>query len=393
MTLDVPTLMAMGSFVSICAGVILLFAWVWNRKEPALALWGLSDLFVAIGIVLLMVAGALQKPLIIVVAGNVLVFASGLLLKSARAFDGRPTPIALLLLGPVLVIVVGLIPVLHGVSTSLGMGCNVAYLIATIVALWPSKKSKLPARWPIIGFVAVHATVLTIGAYSTWNGVIGDMMPPLLSSFGLIHFESIIFSVGTAVFVLALVKERSEAVTRIAAGIDSLTGIANRAAFTEDATAIMGRCRQEEAPVSVIMFDLDRFKSVNDTHGHAFGDAVIKKFCEVTTAALRPGDVFGRLGGEEFAVVLPWSSIEPASIRADRIRTGFAEASRKLGDSHINTTVSGGVSASASGEATLSELLADADVALYRAKAAGRNRIKRADQPATEHGASVIRVA
>ncbi len=143
----------------------------------------------------------------------------------------------------------------------------------------------------------------------------------------------------------------------------------------------------------MIMFDLDRFKTVNDTYGHAVGDTVIKKFCEMTTAALRPGDVFGRLGGEEFAVVLPWSSIEPACIRADRIRNGFAEVCRMVGDGHINPTVSGGVSVSASGEATLSELLADADEALYRAKAAGRNRIKRADQPVPDGGVSVIRVA
>jgi diguanylate cyclase (GGDEF)-like protein len=61
-----------------------------------------------------------------------------------------------------------------------------------------------------------------------------------------------------------------------------------------------------------MMFDLDRFKAINDTHGHAVGDAVIRKFCEVTAAALRPNDVFGRIGGEEFAVVLPGSSIEAA---------------------------------------------------------------------------------
>ena len=69
-----------------------------------------------------------------------------------------------------------------------------------------------------------------------------------------------------------------------------------------------------------MMFDLDRFKTINDTHGHAAGDAVIRRFCENTIAALRPNDVFGRLGGEEFAVVLPGSGIEAAHVRAERIR-------------------------------------------------------------------------
>ena len=90
----------------------------------------------------------------------------------------------------------------------------------------------------------------------------------------------------------------------------------------------MERCRHECAPVSVMMFDLDRFKAVNDTHGHAVGDDVLRKFSEVLAKALRPNDVFGRIGGEEFAVVLPGSGIEAACVRAERIRASFAENSR-----------------------------------------------------------------
>jgi len=215
-----------------------------------------------------------------------------------------------------------------------------------------------------------------------------------MSLFGMIHFESIVYFVGTAVFILALVKERSEATSRIAAGIDSLTGIANRAAFTEAAMHIVERCRRDKAPVSVIMFDLDSFKAINDTHGHAVGDSVIQKFCAVTNAALRPHDVFGRLGGEEFAVILPGCSIEPACVRAERIRFAFAEDCHVVGTHQVNATVSGGVSVSVDAEATLSDLLGFSDEALYRAKSAGRNRIKRADQlPPEGSQSAVIRVA
>ncbi len=99
----------------------------------------------------------------------------------------------------------------------------------------------------------------------------------------------------------------------------------------QQAGSVIERCRQEREPVSLLMLDLDRFKLINDTHGHAVGDAVIRKFCEVVAETLRPNDVFGRLGGEEFAVVLPGLSLNSAWVRAERIRSKFEENCRSLG--------------------------------------------------------------
>jgi diguanylate cyclase (GGDEF)-like protein len=178
------------------------------------------------------------------------------------------------------------------------------------------------------------------------------------------------------------------------ARIDPFTGIANRGGFMERAERVVERCRRKNAPVSVMMFDLDRFKAVNDTHGHALGDAVIRTFCDVTAAALRPSDVFGRIGGEEFAVVLPGSSIEVAYARAERIRIAFAASCRFVAGRRVEATVSCGLSMSSNAEEALGTLLADSDTALYLAKAEGRNRVKRAGQPQPEGGLStVIRVA
>jgi diguanylate cyclase (GGDEF)-like protein len=121
---------------------------------------------------------------------------------------------------------------------------------------------------------------------------------------------------------------------------------------------------------------------------------VIRKFCEIAAAALRPHDVFGRVGGAEFAIVLPGSSMEAAFVRAERIRASFAESCRFVRNRQINATVSGGVSVSVRSEQTLDELLEYSDAALYGAKADGRNCIKRAERPEPEDGiTNVLRMA
>jgi GGDEF domain-containing protein len=313
MHLDLPTLTAMESFVAACAGAVLSFAWLQNRKMTVLALWGLANIAAAGGIFSRTLGTVLHQPAWSLAGGILLVLATGLMWKAARTFDGKPAPLVLALLG---VVIVGLASGVSGMRHVLGsliLATAAVYLLAVVASLWLGRKERLAARWPFMILTAVHAGVLSIGTYTTFNRRAGqDEVPSVMSLFGVVHFESIIFALGTAVFILALVKERNEATSRSAARIDPLTGIANRTAFMESAGRVVERCRRESAPVSVMMFDLDRFKAINDTHGHAVGDAVIRKFCEVTAAALRPNDVFGRIGGEEFAVVLPGSSIEAA---------------------------------------------------------------------------------
>ena len=237
----------------------------------------------------------------------------------------------------------------------------------------------------------MHGTALLIGTYSTLAGSTGaDSVPALMSLFGFIYFESIIFALGTSIFVFALVNERKEAVTRAAASTDSLIGIANRAAFLETAKRVLAHCRRSQTPVSAIMFDLDRFKEINDKYGHSVGDAVLKKFCDAAVVALRQTDLFGRMGGEEFAAVLPAASIEVALLRAERIRLSFADNCQFVRGLRVNATVSGGVSVSTEGGQTLDALLEEADAALYQAKAEGRNRVVRAGENSPDTVASEV---
>jgi diguanylate cyclase (GGDEF)-like protein len=387
MHLDVLTLVAMGSFVSACAGVMLLGASWQNRRTPALALWGAADLVTALGIASLILGPELSRP------GNcLLALAPGLIWKAARSFDRKPAPLVVALLGAMFVALAIVVPVTRHVVESLNLATSTIYLFAAATTLWLGRKEQLVARWPLLILTGAHAGVLLTGAYSVLDGSVGPgEVPRVMSLFGIVHFESIVFTLGTAVFLLALVNERNEAVSRKAARIDPLTGIANRAAFMETAERVVDRCRREEVPVSVMMWDLDRFKTINDTHGHAVGDAVIRQFCDVVNTLLRPNDVFGRIGGEEFAAVLGRSSIEVAAARAERIRVAFAESCRFVENDEVEATVSCGLAASSDAEETLSTLLGSADAALYRAKAEGRNRVKCAEQP--DNVSSIIRVA
>jgi diguanylate cyclase (GGDEF)-like protein len=395
MQLDLPTLMVMQSFALACAGAVLLVAWSQNRKIIPWALWGVADIIAATGILSLMLGYTSHQPVWFIAGGILMPLHAGLMWKAARTIDSKSAPLIIVSLGPAVVGLGNFVPVLRDAAGSLSLIVGSAYFFAAATSLARGRKERLTARVPLIIFIVVQAAFYLIGTYSTFSSSTGqDGVPSIMSLFGLIYFESIIFALGTSVFILALVKERNEAAGMAAARMDSLTGIANRAAFMETAQRLLERCRRDGAPVSVMMFDLDRFKAVNDKHGHAVGDAVLRKFCELAAGALRPTDVFGRLGGEEFAVELPGSSIEAAFARAERIRASFAASCRFVEEQQVEATVSCGLAVSLKADESLSALLKESDTALYLAKAEGRNRVQRADRHRPAGGPStVIRVA
>jgi diguanylate cyclase (GGDEF)-like protein len=172
---------------------------------------------------------------------------------------------------------------------------------------------------------------------------------------------------------VAMTKERAELEQRNAALTDSLTGVANRRAFFERGTALLEGALADRSSTALLLFDLDRFKEVNDTSGHQAGDRVLQVFCELVAGAIRPGDLFGRLGGEEFACLLADASMAHAVRTAEFMRRAFAAT--ELPGLTVSPTVSIGVAMAGESGRSLSALLASADRALYRAKTEGRNRV------------------
>jgi diguanylate cyclase (GGDEF)-like protein len=160
------------------------------------------------------------------------------------------------------------------------------------------------------------------------------------------------------------------------ATIDGLTGIYNRHHFMERAQLQHDSARRFAQPLSAIMIDIDRFKLVNDTHGHAIGDQVLRTVAERIKGTLRSIDILGRTGGEEFAVLLPGTTREAASLSlAERIRHAVADEPIHTEAGPVEVTISLGVASAGPGREDLPALLKAADAALYEAKQGGRNRV------------------
>ena len=170
-------------------------------------------------------------------------------------------------------------------------------------------------------------------------------------------------------------KTMEEALRRMAT-MDALTGVCNRGHFMERAGAELERARRYARPLGVVMLDVDHFKQINDRHGHAAGDEVLRAVTQACVHLVRQQDVVGRLGGEEFAVLMPETDAEAAALLAERLRSavGALRVALPAGDL-LSLTASFGVSALAEGD-SVDTLLARADAGLYAAKRAGRNRVR-----------------
>ncbi|UNM22614.1 GGDEF domain-containing protein [Pseudomonas sp. ArH3a] len=173
-------------------------------------------------------------------------------------------------------------------------------------------------------------------------------------------------------FRLTRQMERAYTISTRAAQTDELTGLMNRRAFFEHAQVLYAQCRHNQQPLCALMMDMDHFKDINDTYGHQAGDQVLRQVGGVISASFRQADVYGRLGGEEFAVLLPNTSLETARGIAEQL----VKAISGLASEPVQgLTASLGVATTRSLDQDLHSLMNTADKALYRAKAMGRNQV------------------
>lgn len=172
------------------------------------------------------------------------------------------------------------------------------------------------------------------------------------------------------------VKMRNLADTlEVQASTDPLTGLKNRRYFESKLEELVHRFNEEQAPLGLLVFDLDHFKKVNDTHGHDAGDLVLREVALRLRAITRDGDVVARIGGEEFAVITPNATLDQSLAIAERYREMIGALKIDVGKVVLRPTISVGVATNVEGEVLASDLFKSADRKLYEAKHAGRNRV------------------
>ena len=248
-------------------------------------------------------------------------------------------------------------------------------------------------RFAILGVVA--GTLMPLGLL-----IYAAVLPPLDSrSIDPVHLFTVMFIGGVSVLGVAgwvlgrkedRLASRNQSLAELTARLqalsttDPLTGIPNRRALDERIDNEFERSKRYGASLAVVMIDLDRFKGLNDKHGHAAGDAVLREVAHILDVEKRRGDTVARYGGEEFVALLPHADAAAAQAWAERVRMRLATTVVELGRVMLRTTASFGVAAiDRRGDLAGSEsLLESADRALYQAKERGRNRVVVADADA-----------
>jgi diguanylate cyclase (GGDEF)-like protein len=377
LALDVTTLFIVTSCVTALLGFLLLFAWRHDRVG-ALAWWGTSYLLGALAIGVWAI-GASRSAAIASIATALLFVACGMAWNAARVFHDRKVLWSGMLVGAVVWLAACAIPTLvpFGMHRFALASVIVAiYSFLTAAELWRERRKNLTRRWPALFAPTLHSAVFLFPiAIESLIPHKADLIMLATVWVAVFVLELLLYAVGMAFFVLVLANERTLRAHKSAALTDPLTGLFNRRGLVEAARELAEKyARKAGKPVAVLAFDLDHFKSINDRFGHALGDEVIKLFASTASSSLRLTDFVVRLGGEEFAAIMP-GTLEDGMLVAERMRAAFETAGRTVMGRYVGATVSVGVAAHESA-ANIDALLARADAALYAAKANGRNRVE-----------------
>jgi diguanylate cyclase (GGDEF)-like protein len=372
-TLDISTLYLVATLVAALLGGLLLYFWR-QEKIAALGWWGAAYIIGGASIATWTMAGAYLHPAVGMALNVIGLIACGMVWNAARVFHGKPTSPIAFCGGAMLFALVGLqLDEGSPLRMFLGAGIVATYAVLTANELWLERRKAYKSRWPAMTIPVMHGLVLMLPI------IIGDFLRPEGRGLGqawiaAFAIELVLYAVGTVFIIFLIVSERTLSKHKTAASIDPLTELFNRRGFSELSARLIEREAALGRPVSVLIFDLDHFKSVNDRFGHAAGDEILKLFARILLHTLRVTDIVARVGGEEFAALLTCSR-DDAIVAADRIRATFESAGVQVDDVPLSTTVSVGV---ATGERNIdfNGLLAAADTALYRAKRGGRNRVE-----------------
>jgi len=379
MSLDTSTLYTVATMIAALLGMMLLF-FGFQEKIAALKWWGSAYLLGAASVALWTFGSSRFGDMFVLGLNAVGFLTCGMVWNASRLFHGRKPVYPGLVLGALawIAAVMALPPGATALRMTVGAAIVAVYAALTATELWTERRRALQKRWPSVAVPVLHGFVLMLPI------LLGDLLHPHDVAFEhsmyvtIFAVELFLYAVGTVFLIFMLVSERAVTVHKNAASVDPLTGMFNRRGFAEACARVIEREANAGRPATAMIFDIDHFKSINDRFGHPAGDEILKLFSAVVVNNLRLSDLSGRIGGEEFAALLP-CPLEEGVIVAERVREAFEASGIVCEEGPVDTTVSIGVAGGPAGT-ELEVLLAAADTALYQAKRGGRNRVEAAEE-------------
>lgn len=380
MLLDMPTITLVSLSATAILGLVLCFIWWRERSSALIGWWGVAQLVMSSGIAIAGAAAFTNDSSLVVFGQALMVLSAAIMWMAVRTFEGRqlnPLWVAVWPAGMVIAAATGLAGTF---DQRLILACTLLATLNLMAAaeFTHQEDERLVSRWPAIVLLLVTGV-----GFLAWMPL-ALIMP--IREVGLVYASSwmpavvlvaLLSRIALAFVVLAIVKERQELQQRMFALTDALTGLPNRRALFESVSALAGYGKYLKGdPISVMVFDLDHFKKINDTYGHRLGDRVLQLFASVLSEELDTGSIVGRLGGEEFAAILPGADLNAAAARAEIVRAAFADAAETIDGLAVSSTVSIGVATHDDIDCDIGALFHRADGALYAAKQAGRNRVQ-----------------
>jgi len=353
--------------------------------RPAVLLWLRGNVLLPLGFAMLALRGQIHDLLSINLANVFIIIAFADFVRSLYRLMERPDPRVQTTLA-VLIVALGSLIFTYGLDRidlrtviSSTMLAWMAGLSAYVLLSDPRRRR--PAAQGVTGMVFVLAFIVlcirTLHTLIEPDSAAGalDANPLQAATFATGALLPLMASYG----FLLLCTERMRSELERSATIDFLTGILNRGAIEDAGARAFARARRRGSPNAVVVIDIDHFKRLNDAFGHAIGDQALRLAVDRLRGSLRSDDTLGRLGGEEFLVLLEDSDDEKAMQAAERMRRALCDTPLKLDSGEQRVTISQGVAILNAEDENFSDLLRRADRALYVAKGAGRNRTELAD--------------
>jgi len=379
MNLDMPTIGVVSFSATAILGLVLTFIWWRERSSALIGWWGVAQLTMSAGIAIAN-AGAIKNEATLVAFGQAsMIMSAAIMWMAVREFEGRRTDPVWVVLWPAAYVMAAASGFVDSFDARLILTTTLLAILslATAAELARDGSERLVSRWPAVALLAATGCGYLLWMPLSVSMPIHDVGLVFASNWmPVVILIALLSRIALAFVVLAIVKEREEQKQRMYALTDALTGLPNRRALFEAADELASHAKYLQGdPISVLVFDLDHFKKINDTFGHRLGDRVLQLFATILSDKLDTGSIVGRLGGEEFAAILPGAGLAVAAVTAERVRTSFADSAAVIDGLRVAGTVSVGAAAYDDIACDLGMLFHRADGALYAAKQAGRNRV------------------